>query len=98
MFASTPESLVQIQNNFTELFLIIPSTKFAQMYLVEQITCQVHLCRIISNHISIDRSTSVESHLIIFPVANRVDPDQAALIWVCSVCKSVKRHLYEVKG
>ena len=28
---STPEPLTQIQNNFTELFLIIPSTKIAQM-------------------------------------------------------------------
>ena len=27
---SPPESLVQIKNNFTELFLIIPSTKIAQ--------------------------------------------------------------------
>ena len=27
----TPEQLAQIQNNFTELFLIAPSTKIAQM-------------------------------------------------------------------
>ena len=32
--ASTPEPLVQIQNNFTELFLIIPSTNIAQMTLL----------------------------------------------------------------
>ena len=24
--------------------------------------------------------------------------DKSCLIWVCSVCKSVKRRLYEVKG
>ena len=29
--ASPPEPLVQIQNNFTELFLMMPSTKIAQM-------------------------------------------------------------------
>ena len=33
------------------------------------------------------------------PYAHRVNPDQAALTncmnWVCSVCKSVKRRLYE---
>ena len=28
---SPPEPLTQIQNNFTELFLIIPSNKIAQM-------------------------------------------------------------------
>ena len=28
---STPEQLIQIQNNFTKLFLIIPSTKIAQL-------------------------------------------------------------------
>ena len=39
------------------------------------------------------------SYLILFPLANRVDPDQAAeLIWVCSVCKGLKRCFYEVKG
>ena len=27
-----PESLVQIQNNFTELVLMMPSTKIAQFY------------------------------------------------------------------
>ena len=30
----SPEPLVQIQNNFTELFLLIPSTKLAQMVLL----------------------------------------------------------------
>ena len=30
--ASPPEPLVKIQNNFTELFLIIPSTKIAQRF------------------------------------------------------------------
>ena len=45
------------------------------------------------------RFTSVGSYLNIFPyVTDKVDPDQAALTWVCSVCKSVKRCLYEVKG
>ena len=28
---TSPESLVQIQNNFTELLLMMPSTKIAQM-------------------------------------------------------------------
>ena len=30
----SPEPLVQIQNNFTELFLLIPSTKLAQIVLL----------------------------------------------------------------
>ena len=34
---SPPEPLVQIQNNFTELFLMMPSTKIAQMVLLQQI-------------------------------------------------------------
>ena len=39
-----------------------------------------------------DRSDSVISYLIIFLQANKEDPDL-----VCSVCKSVKRSLYEIK-
>ena len=32
-------------------------------------------------------------------ISKRVDPDQEALlIWISSVCKSIKRQLYEVKG
>ena len=31
---TSPEPLVQIQNNFTELFLIMPFTKIAQMVLL----------------------------------------------------------------
>ena len=33
---SPSESLVQIQNNFTELFLMMPSTKIAQIVLLHQ--------------------------------------------------------------
>ena len=32
--ASPPEPLVQIQNNFTELFLLIPSSKNREMVLL----------------------------------------------------------------
>ena len=30
LYKKSPEPLAQIQNNFTEIFLIIPSTKFAK--------------------------------------------------------------------
>ena len=47
------------------------------------------------------RSTSVGLYLIIFPLANRVDPLtslKSCLISSFSVCKNVKRRLYEDKG
>ena len=51
---------------------------------------------------SIVKSTSVGSYLIIFPKANRVDPDQAALTRAAlsgpALLQSVERGLYDVKG
>ena len=47
------------------------------------------------------RSTSVGSYLIIFPYANRVDPDQAAQVLPdpgLFCLQNFKRRLYEVKG
>ena len=46
----------------------------------KEFTCQVHLCRIISKHISISKQSRPWSG----------SSYKSCLIWVCSVCKSIK--------
>ena len=50
----SPESLVQIQNNFTEMFLMLPSTKIYQKVQLDLATWLIELSIEISlNHISL---------------------------------------------
>ena len=56
------------------------------MFPLRAVKCQVHLCRI--RYISISKQSRACSG----------SSYKSFLIWVCSVCKSVKRHLYEING
>ena len=58
---STPDPLVQIPNNFTEMFLMMSSTKIAQMVLLCQ---QMILMKYHALFIILEKAAKFEIHLL----------------------------------